>query len=193
MDLLNEQSFTQMLTHCYENAEYQGVVMLNNEGQKLEFVEGLLRTHNESPITGVRRIISRTPHTFIEFENDSEIEIITPRDLHRMGGHRFNEALLDAEILDFDAIDVLGRLVVEYNEAVAQERIRRRRRRTFADVVMGRGYTDESTNGFDTYAMGKWGASENPDVEIKVDKKSKEVVDDFLGSFKIHNSLEFGS
>lgn len=193
MDLLNEQSFAQMLTHCYENEEYQGVVMLDNEGQKADFIEELLRNHNESPITGVRRIISRPPHNYIEFENDSEIEIITPRDLHRMRGHRFNEALLDADVLDFDAIDALGRLVTEYNEAIAQERIRRRRRRTFADMVMGRGYTDESTNGFDTYAMGKWGASENSDVEIKVDKKSKEVVDDFLDSFKIHNSLEFGS
>lgn len=194
MNLLNEQSFTQMLTNCYENAEYQGVVMLYNEGQKADFVGELLRTHDENPITGVRSIVSRTPHTYIEFYNDSEIEIITPRDLHRMRGYRFNEALLDADILDFEAIDALGCLVVEYNEAVTQERIRRRRRRTFADMVMGGGYTDESIKGFNTYAMGsKWGASKNSDVEIKVDKKSKEAVDDFLDSFKIHNSLEFGS
>lgn len=183
MDLLNEQSFTQMLTHCYENEAYQGVVMLDNEGKKLEFVEELLRTHNESPITGVRRIISRVPHTFIEFENDSEIEIITPHDLHRMRGHRFNEALLDADILDFDAIDALGHLIIDYHSEANQNLIRRRRR-TFADRV---------TQAFHREYQAVWGAPENPDVEIKVDKKSKEVVDDFLDSFKIHNSLEFGS
>ena len=42
-------------------------------------------------------------------------------------------------------------------------------------------------------ATPKLSRGQNPDVEIKVDTKSKEVIDDFLDSFKIHNSLEFGS
>ena len=101
-----------------------------------------------------------------------------------MRGHRFNEALLDADILDFDAIDALGRLVIDYYSEANQNLIRRRRRPTFAD---------RATQAFHRQFQAVWGAPENPDVEIKVDKKSKEAVDDFLDSFKIHNSLEFGS
>lgn len=183
MQLFNEESFSALLTHCYENEEYQGVVMLQNEAQKRELMEELFRNHNESPITGVRSIITRMSHTYVEFENGSEIEIITPNDLHRMRGHRFNEALLDNAILDFDAINALEHLIVDYHSAVNQGMLRRRRR-TFADMMRG---------DFDKRSMGKWGASTNPDVEIKVDKKSKEVIDDFLDSFKINNSLEFGA
>ena len=193
MVLLNEQTFTEMLTRCYENVEYQGAIMLESEAKKIEFVEELLRVHNDNPITGVREIVARTPHTYIEFENESEIEIITPHDLRRMREHQFNEALLDADILDFDVIDVLERSIEEYTEAVARERVYRHRRRTFADIVMGRGYTDESTATFNTYAMGQWGAHDNADVEINIDKQSKETLDDFLKSFTQNGTFQSGA
>lgn len=184
MQLFNEDSFSALLTRCYENEDYQSAVMFCDEEQKREFVEELIRNHRENHITGVREIVVRHPHVFMEFENGSEIEFITPNDLHRIRGHRFNEALLDSEILDFDVIHELERLITDYHSTVNQNLIRRRRRTTFADRV---------TQAFRRDYQAVWGASENPDVEIKVDKKSKEVVDDFLDSFKIHNSLEFGA
>ena len=187
MQLFNEESFSALLTRCYENAEYQGVVMLASEAQKIDFVDELLRNHTESPITGIKQIIVRLPNTYVEFENGSEIEIITPRDLRRMGRHRFNEALLDSDILDFDAIDALQRLICDYNTALAQG-VRRRR----LDDIRAQVAANARISEFDKQYVGVWGDM-SANTEIKYDKRGQEAMDIFLNSFKINDSLEHSS
>lgn len=188
MEIFNENSFSALLTRCYENEGYKGVVLLHSEAEKRDFTQELVRYHQENPITGVSSIVTQTLHTydpiFMEFENDSKIEFITLNDLRRIRGHRFNEALLDNEILDFDAIEFLGSLIFDYDSDINQNILRRRRNRTsFADRI----------NNYERHAMGVWDTPKNSDIEIEVDRESKEVLDDFLDSFKIHNSLEFGT
>lgn len=185
MDLLNENSLASLLRHCYENQGYKACILFNSLVDADTLLSELYDIHNERGIDGVRGFVRNTPSKIV-FENGSVMTFLTVSHERQLRGMRFHEALLHEDVMDTDAMMTLQSHIREY-----------------ADTTTGgvfetiNGYAtqaaERATQAFHRQFQAVWGAPENPDVEIKVDKKSKEVVDDFLDSFKIHNSLEFGS
>ena len=185
MDLLNENSLASLLSNCYRNRGYCACILFNNREDAYTLLNELTEIHNQDGIDGVDRFIRNSPPQ-VRFENGSVLTLLTTTNATQIRGYRCHEALLHEDVMDTDAMITLQSHIREY-----------------ADTTTGGVFdtineyatqaAERASQAFHRQFQAMWGASENPDVEIKVDKKSKEVVDDFLDSFKIHNSLEFGS
>lgn len=185
MDLLNENSLASLLNNCYRNRGYRACILFNNREDAHTLLNELVEIHNQDGIDGVDRFVRNNPPQ-VRFDNGSVLTFLTTTNAAQLRGYRCNEALLHEDVMDTDAMITLQSHIREYVDTATNG--------VFETI---NGYAtqaaERATQAFHRQFQAIWGAPENPDVEIKVDKKSKEVVDDFLDSFKIHNSLEFGS
>lgn len=184
MDLLNENSLASLLSNCYRNRRYRACILFNNREDAHALLNELVEIHNQDGIDGVERFIQHNPPQ-IRFENGSVLTLLTTSNAAQIRGYRCHEALLHEDVMDTEAMIALQSHIREYRE--------------YEDGIFNTineyatQAAEAATRAFHREYQAVWKASDNPDVEIKVDKKSKEVLDDFLDSFKINNSLEFGA
>ena len=100
MEVLNSQSFSNVITRCYENPRYRAAVVFDVCSAFELFVNALREgyaTEAIEAITGVEKIVKLHRHSFrIQYENGSIIEafVINPSSC----GGRYNEIIYDEGI-----------------------------------------------------------------------------------------------
>jgi len=166
MQLFNEDSLKELLLKCYQNEGYHAGIMFNTQQNANDFITEMNQVFETEGINGVSFIGLRVNRPVITFENGSYIEAFSTETNIR--GRSYHEGLLDTDVMDGFAMIAFQSQIREYE----------------APVSIRRKWERES---------GRWGTTKKPDDDIKVDKKSKKILDDFLDSFKINNSLEFGA
>lgn len=164
MELLNEITLASLLSNCYRNRYYCACILFDNNEDARALLNELNEIHRQDGIDGVRGFRRGRPSQ-IRFENGSSLTLLTTSDESR--GFRFHKALLHENVMNADAMLALQRNIREYTE-LGNETLD-----TINKIVQK---TPNNTN-----------------VEIKVDRKSTKALDDFLGSFKINDTLEFGA
>lgn len=181
MNLLNENSLASLLTNCYQNRRYRACILFNTHEEACALFNELFEIHNRDGIDGVDRFIrNRSPQ--IRFENGSVLTLISASQARQIRGQRYHEALLHEYVMDIDAMIALQSRMREYTDdgRTIPDRIEIDSivlHRTGLDVAF-KEYTKKPNTRFE---------------DVKVDDMSKEILDDFLDSFKINNSLEFGA
>lgn len=187
MNLLNENSLASILTNCYQKPRYRACILFNTrEGARALFSE-LIDIHNRDGIDGVDRFIRNSPPK-INFENGSILTLVSTSQVEQVRGQRYHEALLHEDVMDYDAIVTLQSQICEYVNDWAMGN----------DINRGVfSYTGMDTEIFNTSLEVTFKEhTKKPNTrsgDVKVDDTSKKILDDFLDSFKINNSLEFGA
>ena len=164
MDLLNEITLASLLSNCYRNRYYRACILFDNNEDAHTLLNELVEIHRQDGIDGVRSFQRSTPAQ-IRFGNGSSLTLLTASDETR--GLRFHKALLHENVMNADAMLALQHNIREYIEL--------------------------GNETLDTINKIVQKTPNNTDVEIKVDRKSTKALDDFLGSFRINDTLEFGA
>lgn len=190
MNLLNENSLASLLTNCYQNRRYRACILFNTHEEACALFNELIEIHNRDGIYGVDRFIRNRPPQ-IRFENGSILTLISISQTGQIRGRRHHEALLHEDVMDTDAMIALQSQIYEYidDSGTIFDRI--------DNVILHHtNAVPDATNfntEFETIYKGTTIKPTNRSGEVKVDDTSKEILDDFLDSFKINNSLEFGA
>jgi len=172
MKLFNEESLADLLSHCYKNRRYRGIILLCNDVRAHNFMTEISKRFTDDGITGVKEIKINDAYTYapaskigeIIFNNGSIISVVTPHyfSTNRIGA-RYHEPLLDPDVIDFDTIHALEALTVVYLSPYM----------SFARII----HPDEQV---------RW-SIENPVDNSKLNDRftANKELDDFLNSFKI--------
>lgn len=181
MNLLNENSLASLLTNCYQNRRYRACILFNTHEEARTLFNELIDIHNRDGIDGVDRFIRNRPPQ-IRFENGSILTFISTSQVEQTRRQRYHEALLHEDVMDTGAMITLQSRICEYidDSGTIFDRIEVDSvvlHRTSLDVAF-KEHTKKPNTRFE---------------DVKVDDTSKEILDDFLDSFKINNSLEFGA
>lgn len=110
MRVLNEESLTELLTNCNNNADYKGMIILSTPSEVRHFSHEISEIHRTHPINGVMMIgaefVNRwSPVERILFVNNSFIDVISPKVNRR--GMRYDEVLCHIRIMQ-DVFEVHG-------------------------------------------------------------------------------------
>lgn len=103
MEVLNSQSFANVLTRCYENSRYRAAVVFTLRSSFKLFVDEVRGTYVTEAIPGVERVVPVSARVSqhqnslrIQYENGSIIEafVINPNSR----GKRYNEIIYDEDV-----------------------------------------------------------------------------------------------
>lgn len=170
MELLNENSLAELLTKCYENERYSAAVMFSTRTEVLNFMEDIRTLNAMEGITGVNTIrMGRAGENTIDFENGSRIAAIATTELNCARGYRYHAALLDEAVMDAEAMLQLQNMLRRYQ------------------APSGRTATIDASQWEKEFVARAFGnsVSKSSDKELVIDEKSEQMLDGFLGSFKI--------
>lgn len=112
MKAFNEESFTELLTDCNNNAGYKGMIILLNLAEVRQFMREIVELHKANPISGVKAIrtgLNVTPR--ILFDNNSTIDIMVSRE--NLRGARYNDILCSTPF-EPSVLDMVRDLEIDY-------------------------------------------------------------------------------
>lgn len=192
LKVINEESLNGLFFNCYKNPGYRGAIMFRNEADLTQFVSDLSVIDDNDKIPGVNEVVSASAENgYITFKNDSTINLLTQYNPERIRGRRFNNAIIDGAICDFDAIRYLQDTIVDYSNDYYETRPRRRQRRNDAMDAFARATMLRREMGMEIKQPDKMSVNTNTEININNEMENKintDNLDDFLGSFKIINS-----
>lgn len=97
MEVLNSQSFANVLTRCYENPRYRAAVVFAVRNSFKLFVDEIRGRYATQAIPGVEKTVKLHQNSLrIQYENGSVIEVFVINPSSR--GKRYNEIIYDEDV-----------------------------------------------------------------------------------------------
>lgn len=86
-ELLNEETFGQLLFNCNKYRGYEGIIVLKNTAEYTEFCDKLLKLHSRTPLMGLAEVYTSLRRASVMFTNESRILITPYVELRGFGYH----------------------------------------------------------------------------------------------------------
>ena len=99
-ELLNEETFGQLLFNCNKYRGYEGIIVLKNTAEYTEFCDKLLKLHSRTPLMGLAEVYTSLRRTSVMFTNESRILITPCTELRGFGYHTllYSSGLTETQI-----------------------------------------------------------------------------------------------